>query len=121
MNGQDGWMLYWRQRLHRPADRREARRRGLRPVLAGRDGPRIAAWPLGWSARPGLPAPFGQGHCGRVGGLRAVMHCAGPFSATAAPMMDACLAAGVDYLDITGEIDVIVAAAARTSGRWPPG
>ena len=29
-------------------------------------------------------------------------------------MMEACLAAGADYLDITGEIDVIVAAAARS-------
>ncbi len=33
-------------------------------------------------------------------------HCAGPFSATAAPMVDACLATGTHYLDITGEIDV---------------
>ena len=35
-----------------------------------------------------------------------VLHCAGPFSKTAAPMQQACLRMGVHYLDITGEIDV---------------
>jgi short subunit dehydrogenase-like uncharacterized protein len=39
-----------------------------------------------------------------------VLHCAGPFSTTAAPMMQACLAAGTHYLDITGEIPVFEAA-----------
>ena len=37
----------------------------------------------------------------------AVLHCAGPFCDTARPMIEACLAAGVHYLDITGEYDVI--------------
>jgi hypothetical protein len=35
-----------------------------------------------------------------------------PISATAAPLLEACLLANVHYLDITGEIDVIEAAAA---------
>ena len=35
-----------------------------------------------------------------------VLHCAGPFSKTAAPMQQACLRTGTHYLDITGEIDV---------------
>lgn len=34
------------------------------------------------------------------------MHCAGPFSATSKPMMEACIKAGAHYLDITGEISV---------------
>jgi short subunit dehydrogenase-like uncharacterized protein len=38
--------------------------------------------------------------------VKAVLHCAGPFSQTAKPMMEACLKSGVHYLDITGEIDV---------------
>ena len=42
-----------------------------------------------------------------------MLHCAGPFSQTARQMMDACIAAGADYLDITGEIEVIERAAAR--------
>lgn len=35
-----------------------------------------------------------------------VLHCAGPFSKTAAQMQLACLRMGVHYLDITGEIEV---------------
>jgi short subunit dehydrogenase-like uncharacterized protein len=46
-------------------------------------------------------------------GIAAVLHCAGPFSATARPMLDACLAAGAHYLDITGEIAVFEAIHAR--------
>ena len=34
------------------------------------------------------------------------MHCAGPFSATSQPMIEACLKTGTHYLDITGEISV---------------
>jgi hypothetical protein len=37
----------------------------------------------------------------------------GPFSATSRPMADACLRNRVHYLDITGEIDVFEALAAR--------
>ena len=35
-----------------------------------------------------------------------VIHCAGPFSETAQPMVEACIAAQTNYLDITGEISV---------------
>jgi short subunit dehydrogenase-like uncharacterized protein len=49
----------------------------------------------------------------KLEGAKAVVHCAGPFSATAEPMMDACLKAGAHYMDITGEIEVIEAGAAR--------
>jgi short subunit dehydrogenase-like uncharacterized protein len=45
--------------------------------------------------------------------MAAVLHCAGPFSATSRPMADACIALGVHYTDITGEIDVFEALAAR--------
>jgi short subunit dehydrogenase-like uncharacterized protein len=38
--------------------------------------------------------------------MTVVLHCAGPFSATSKPMLEACLEAGTHYLDITGEIDV---------------
>ncbi len=46
-------------------------------------------------------------------GIRAVVHCAGPFGRTSRPMVDACLAARTHYLDITGEIGVFEALAAR--------
>ena len=48
-----------------------------------------------------------------IAGARLVLNCAGPFSATAVPLMEACLAARSHYLDITGEIGVIEAAAER--------
>jgi short subunit dehydrogenase-like uncharacterized protein len=81
--------------------------RGLKPVLAGRDAQRTAD--LGVTA--GLPVRiFGleDQEAARRGvhGMKAVLHCAGPFSSTAAPMLEACLAEGASYLDITGEIDV---------------
>ena len=42
-----------------------------------------------------------------------ILHCAGPFIHTSAPVVQACLDTGTHYLDITGEIDVFEAAAAR--------
>src|SRR5262249_45514185 len=46
-------------------------------------------------------------------GLSTVLNCAGPFERTAAPLMEGCLQAGVNYCDITGELNVIEDAAAR--------
>lgn len=48
-----------------------------------------------------------------LGEVDAVIHAAGPFSRTAEPMMEACLRTGRHYTDITGEIPVFEAAAAR--------
>jgi len=41
-----------------------------------------------------------------LGDVDVVLHCAGPFSATARSMLDACARSRTHYLDITGEIDV---------------
>ena len=92
----------------------EAVRRGAKPILAGRNADAIGKL----AAELDCPSRvFGLGDVAQVAeqlaGVRAVLHCAGPFSATAEPMMDACLTAGTHYLDITGEIDAIEAAAAR--------
>jgi saccharopine dehydrogenase (NAD+, L-lysine-forming) len=45
--------------------------------------------------------------------VRVVLHAAGPFVRTSRPMVDACLAAGAHYLDITGEVAVFEALARR--------
>jgi short subunit dehydrogenase-like uncharacterized protein len=42
-----------------------------------------------------------------------VLHCAGPFSRTSKPVADACLRTRTHYLDITGEVEVLEALAAR--------
>jgi len=46
-------------------------------------------------------------------GVKVVLSCAGPFAHTAKPLVDACLRAGVHYLDITGEISVFQSLWAR--------
>ena len=91
-----------------------ARKRGLKPTLAGRNPQAIGAL----AAQLDCPAvSFSLHQAAQVAeylkGYAAVLHCAGPFSQTARPMMDACLATGTHYLDITGEIDVILWAAAQ--------
>ncbi|MEZ4610672.1 MAG: hypothetical protein R2838_10570 [Caldilineaceae bacterium] len=45
--------------------------------------------------------------------MTVVLHCASPFVHTSKPMTDACLRTGVHCLDITGEIGVFEALAAR--------
>jgi short subunit dehydrogenase-like uncharacterized protein len=84
-----------------------AKAQGLTPVLAGRNRDKVAA--LG--NRLGLPSvAVGLEETGRlkdaVSQVRAVLHAAGPFSATAGPMLEACLQTGRHYVDITGEIAV---------------
>jgi len=86
---------------------REAAGRGMRPILAGRNPERIKA----------LAGELGLEHrvfdldsvehvALALQGVDLVLHCAGPFSATSAPMIDGCLSSGTHYLDITGEIAV---------------
>ncbi|KFN50046.1 saccharopine dehydrogenase family protein [Arenimonas composti] len=101
------WLLYGANGYTGRLILEEALRRGLRPVLGGRNREALAelAAPHGLPVRvfalddPGLVATALQD-------IGLVLHCAGPFSATAAPMLESCLAAGTHYLDITGEIDV---------------
>jgi short subunit dehydrogenase-like uncharacterized protein len=45
-------------------------------------------------------------------GVTAVLNCAGPFASTARPLMEACIARGVHYLDITAEYKVYALAEA---------
>jgi short subunit dehydrogenase-like uncharacterized protein len=84
----------------------EAVRRGHAPVLAGRSES-IAAF----ARELGLPHrvfDLADAAAVRAGleGQHLVLHCAGPFSATCAPMLEGCLSTGAHYLDITGEIEV---------------
>jgi len=91
-----------------------AAEKGLKPVLAGRsvDKLRALAEPLGldWVAFT-LDRPNALDKA--LADVDAVLHIAGPFSATSEPMLDACLRTKTHYLDITGEIDVFEACAAR--------
>ena len=101
------WMIYGANGYTGELIAREAARRGLKPVLAGRRRESVEelARTLGLEARA-----FGLDDVaaltGQIQGYALVLNCAGPFSATATPMMEACLRAGAHYLDITGEIAV---------------
>lgn len=105
---------------------REAVERSLRPILAGRSKEKIEplARELGLEFRAftiesltqevNSPSPqysnvvaSPEYRGGGLDGVGLVLHCAGPFSQTSAPMIEACLAAKCHYLDITGEIAVL--------------
>ncbi|MGH8178129.1 MAG: saccharopine dehydrogenase family protein [Steroidobacter sp.] len=101
------WLLYGANGYTGELIAREAVKRGLKPTLAGRSRARIEKL----AAELDCPsAVFAlDDHTAMVSALsnvRAVLHCAGPFSQTARSMMQACLATHVHYFDITGEIDV---------------
>ena len=88
--------------------------RGLRPILAGRNAAAVHAL----AAEHQLEArPFALDDATTIDraldGVSIVLHCAGPFSKTSRAMVDACLRIGAHYLDITGEIPVFEACAAR--------
>lgn len=101
------WMIYGANGYTGELIAREAVKRGATPILAGRNADKLAALAneLKLESRAfGLDdaAQLAKG----LAGIELVLHCAGPFSATSAPMIKACLAAKAHYLDITGEISV---------------
>jgi len=102
---------------------REAVVRGLRPVLAGRNAEAVSALAreLGLEYRIFSLDRHDATPPINLGGVQAVLHCAGPFMHTAGPMVDACLEARVHYLDITGEISVFEGLAARDTEAMAAG
>ncbi|NGZ85928.1 saccharopine dehydrogenase family protein [Duganella aceris] len=84
-----------------------AREAGLDFEIAGRNEAKVAAL----ARELGVPyRVFGVEDASalRAGleGMTAVLNCAGPFARTARPMMEACIAVGAHYLDITAEFKV---------------
>lgn len=93
---------------------RFAAERGLKPILAGRNAEKIEA------LANQFEMPFrvfsledSEKTDEALQEVEFVLHCAGPFSITSAPMVEACLRNKKHYLDITGEIAVFEAMAAR--------
>jgi short subunit dehydrogenase-like uncharacterized protein len=86
---------------------RHAHQRGHRPLLAGRNAPATAAL-AGKLDLPYLalalddPAALNAA----LADVDLVLNAAGPFLHTAAPLAQACLAAGVHYIDIGNELQV---------------
>jgi short subunit dehydrogenase-like uncharacterized protein len=114
MSGRTEWMIYGANGYTGHLVAVEARRRDLMPVLAGRHAGPIEKL----AAELGLPMRvFGiedaPAAAAAIADMAVVANCAGPFAATSAPMIDACLRSRAHYLDITGEIDVFLAAQRR--------
>jgi NAD(P)-dependent dehydrogenase (short-subunit alcohol dehydrogenase family) len=81
--------------------------RGFVPLLSGRAPDKLQALA---AAHPGLevrpasvddPAALDRA----LDGAAAVINCAGPFAATAAPVIEAALRAGIPYVDVSAEIE----------------
>ncbi|MFB6839416.1 saccharopine dehydrogenase family protein [Streptomyces sp. NPDC056361] len=92
----------------------ELLRQGFTPVLSGRDAARLGALAAeyeglaaehgGLDVRPASvddPAALDRA----LDGADAVVNCAGPFAATAAPVIEAALRAGIPYVDVAAEIE----------------
>jgi short subunit dehydrogenase-like uncharacterized protein len=88
--------------------------RGLRPILAGRSRAALVAVaaPLGLEYRV-FALEDAAALDAALADAQLVLHCAGPFAHTSRPMADACFRTRTHYLDITGEIAVFEALAAR--------
>ena len=104
------WMIYGANGYTGRLAALEAVRRGQSPVLAGRNRPAVEtlASDLGLESRV-FDLSAGKEVRKGIAGMGAVLHCAGPFSKTSEPMVEACISEGVHYLDITGEIAVFEA------------
>jgi short subunit dehydrogenase-like uncharacterized protein len=103
----DQWILYGAYGFTGQLIAEEAVRRGLTPILAGRDREKL----ISLGEKLGLVTRVvSLTHSRELGqaiqDAAAVLHAAGPYTQTAAPMQAACLEKGCHYLDITGEVPV---------------
>lgn len=101
------WIIYGANGYTGHLIAKQAEKIGLHPVLAGRNLESIEAL----AAETGFDSLVfqledEQALMRALEGISIVLHCAGPFSATSQPMIEACLKTGCHYLDITGEISV---------------
>jgi short subunit dehydrogenase-like uncharacterized protein len=122
LNDEKSWMIYGANGFTGRLIAQEARGQGLSPILAGRN----AAAVEGLARELALPCSvfdLSNRAATRTALARVavVANCAGPFSATSQPMIEACLSTRTHYADITGEISVFVeaerqSAAARAAG-----
>lgn len=104
----NNWMIYGANGYTGKRIAHMARRVGLRPVLAGRNGSEIQK--LGKEL--GTPVKiFDLNDPANVErhlkDMKLVLHCAGPFTITALPMVNAAIATNTHYVDINGEIPAL--------------
>ncbi|GAA2065246.1 saccharopine dehydrogenase NADP-binding domain-containing protein [Streptomyces albiaxialis] len=83
------------------------RERGFVPLLSGRDAAALGALADSFPGADVRPASVGDPASldRALSGAAAVINCAGPFAATAAPVIEAALRAGIPYVDVAAEIE----------------
>ncbi len=101
------WLLYGANGYTGELVARLAFARGHRPILAGRRAAEVCALAEALQLERRLfelddPARVDDA----LSGMSVVLSCAGPFSRTARPMVEACLRTRTHYLDIAGEVSV---------------
>lgn len=104
MSDPNTWMIYGANGYTGALCAEYAADAGHAPILAGRNRDKVEALGkrLGLETRVfGLDDQLALDEA--LQDVTTVLHCAGPFSQTAAPMMESCLRTGTHYLDITGE------------------
>jgi short subunit dehydrogenase-like uncharacterized protein len=101
------WMIYGANGYTGALTLAAAVARGHKPIVAGRNRAAVAALAKRYDLHSrAFDLADTRTATAALSGVSTVLHCAGPFSATSAPMLEACLSAGANYLDITGEISV---------------
>ena len=107
MSGAQSWMLYGAAGYTGTLIAQHARKSGHQPMLAGRNAAAVAALAERLNLRHRdvtLDDPAALSAA--LDGVELVLNAAGPFLRTAAPLAEACLAAGVHYVDIGNELQV---------------
>lgn len=106
-NATPRWMIYGANGYTGRLAAKKARAEGEHPILAGRNREAIEAMgrELDLETRV-FDLADAETVAGGLEGVSAVLHCAGPFSATCAKMLEGCVRSRTHYLDITGEIEV---------------
>ncbi len=101
------WMIYGATGYTGKLIVEECKRRGLTPIIAGRNEESLKSMSVetGFETRC-FDLSQRVVIAKNLEDVEIVLHCAGPFSATAKPMMSACIHSKTHYLDITGEISV---------------
>jgi len=101
------WMIYGANGYTGELVARLAKKNGHAPVLAGRNKQAIdrLGRELGFQTRI-FDLASARDSADMLSDMKAVLNCAGPFSATCRAMIGACIASHTHYLDVTGEIDV---------------
>ena len=109
-----GFLLYGANGFVGDAIARLAVQHGLQPILAGRDAAKIESQATEFGVARRV---FSLGDSATMDralkDVLVVLHCAGPYMYTSKPMVEGCLRTGTHYLDLTGEIPVYEALAAR--------